>query len=720
MFIYAYPSLMRAKSFSLFELIFIVMNGEEVHSKITDPFARRLMLQAEFHLRVADEERDDYSRVVSLLRRMRVLSRPTVGAGGLAARVMVHVGVAYVKIRRLKQAQHVGARERWRTFNPLQTALGIALASDNQELLTEVLKLYSGLYLLATRPNVELLQGALLKLPTDVPWPVTVHALITIYSRYALAAKNSADAMELLESHAYAYQAQGRNDAYFACEHAAATVLHAKQADYGQARARMCSLLSRAGELQLAGVSIARGEALVADTYWAERNYAKSAEYYRKVLHSDFDSEQLHQIVCQRLCDSLIFVRRHEEAAGTALAILRSEHSHLDSQERGQLYARLAYAYAEQGALRKAAIASLGLCRTAASADSDALDLLAGHVAGWVIQHFSYSDPAIPKISVEIRDSSALSEPVSAEQLKAWRNQDPFGTRRIVLVATLFELLEDWRRSEFLYAKAVNILRRSDAIAKSFRAAAYVYLLRLARVHIRRKKLAQAAIELKEAFEHLMVDAAAQGRAVAGRGAGLYAQLLTIDPAIQTCSDGDVMSLFGLIAGHFGAEAGVLAWARYRESEILFGRLAVQAAKRRLHDAMQLAQSSSQPELYWLCVKQRLFQYAQQIYTRQIDWLQDALGVAVTLASDQQMAGYRQAFGELVDNLSRMATEGPLAQIASRIDRFQTERREHAFLVALYAMWWAAPRNQILAASRNTVESYLRGNAGFLHAADFQ
>ena len=719
LFVRIYPSLVRARSLRPFELILTVMNGKAVHSKISDPFARRLMLQAEFDLRMVDEAAHDYSRVLELLRRMRVLCRPTMGPGVPVGRVMVHVGVAFVKIRRLKEAQNASPWERWRTFNPLQTALRVALASKHLELLTEVLTLYGGLYLLATRPNVELLKDALLSLPREGPWPISVHALISVYSRYASASTDRTSAMALLERHAEVYRALGRDDAYFACEHAVATILHDGLSDYSRARARMSSVLCRAGELQLSPMSLARAEMLIGDTYWAESDYPKSAEQYGKVLHADFDSEQLHEIIWERFCDSLIFMRRYEEAANASLTILRSEHSRQDFEQRAHLYARLAYAYAEDGALRKAAIACLGLSRVAESSHSDALDLLSGHVAGWVIQHFSYSDPATPKFDVKIRDSVALSEPLSVDQLRAWRDLDPFSTRRIVLVATQFELLKDWRRSEFLYQKAMTILRRSEVSAKSYRAAAYVYMFRLARIHIWRGKLALAATELKEGFEHVMLDAAAQGTAVAGRGAGLYAQLLMIDPAVQTCSDGDVMSLFGLIAGHFAAEAGVLAWARYRESEILFGRLAVQAAKRRLHDAMQLAQSSSQPELYWLCVKRRLFQCAQQIHTGQIDWLQDALGVAVTLASDQEMAGYRQAFGELVYNLSRVAAEGPFAQAASVMDRFENERREHAFLVALYALWWAATRNQILAASRNTVEAYLRGIADFLHASDF-
>ena len=720
MFIYACPSFMRIKAFGPFELLFLAINGEQVHSKIADPFARRLMLQVEVHLRLQDEESDDYPRLLSLIRRMRVLSRQTVAPYAHHARAMVHIQVAFVKIRRLKEAQQATVLERYRTFNPLQAALRLALASGNQELLAEVLELYGGLCLLATRPNVELLMDGLLKLPRDKPWPISAHALITIYTKYAIGSKYDETAMRLLARHSEVYKVERRNDAYFACEHAVATILHNGRADYRQARDRISSLLSRASELQLSPASLARGEMFIADTYWAERNYSKSAEYYQKVLRVDFDSHELHQFVCERLCDSLIFLRRYEEAIETALMILRSEHSRLDPDQSGQLYGRLAYAYAEHGALKKAAIACLGLCRIAASAHSDPLNLLSAHMAGWVIQHFSYSDPAIPKINVEIRDSNALSDPVSVDQLNTWRDLDPFSTRGIVLAATLFELLGDWRRSEFLFQKALDTVRRSDVTAKSFRETAYVYLLRLARIHLRRRKSTQAATELKEALEYVMDVAREQGPAIARRGGGAYAQLKMVDPALQACSDEDVIKFFELLKTQFASDTNVKAWVSYRESEILFERFAVQAAKRRLTEAMQLARSSSEHELYWLVVQQRLFNRVQQMYARQVDWLQDALEVTVTLATEGGMAAYRQPFGDLAYNLSRRATEGPLMQISSAVERFENERREHAFLVAAYAIWCVATRNQVLAASRNTLESYLRGNAVFLHATDFQ
>jgi tetratricopeptide (TPR) repeat protein len=719
-FIYAYPSFMRAKSFKPFDLLFLAMNGEQIHSKIADPFARRLMLQAEFHLRLQDEESVDYPRLLGLIRRMRVLSRHTVAPGAQYARAMVHIGVAFVKIRRLKEAQQATPGQRYRSFNPLQAALRLALASENQELLAEVLGLYGGLCLLATRPNVELLKEALLKLPRDAPWPISADAVITIYAKYAIGSKYDEPAMRLLERHSDVYRVERRNDAYFACEHAAATILHEGRSNYSQARERISSLLSRASELHLSPASLARGEMFIADTYWAERNYSKSAEYYQRVLRADFDNRELHQFVCERLCDSLIFLRRYEEAIETALMILRSEHSRLDPDQSAQLYGRLAYAYAEHGALKKAAIACLGLCRIAASAHSDPLNLLSAHMAGWVIQHFSYSDPAIPKIKVEIRDSNVLSDPVSVDQLNTWRDLDPFSTRGIVLAATLFELLGDWRRSEFLFQKALDIVRRSDVTTKSFRETAYVYLLRLARIHLRRRKLSEAATELKGALEYVMDVAREQGPAIARRGGGAYAQLKMVDPALQACSDEDVIKFFELLKGQFASDTDVKAWVSYRESEILFERFAVQAAKRRLTEAMQLARSSSEHELYWLVVQQRLFNRVQQMYARQVDWLQDALEVAVTLATEEAMAAYRQPFGESVYNLSRKATEGPFMQISSAVERFENERREHAFLVAAYAIWCVATRNQVLAASRNTLESYLRGNAVFLHATDFQ
>jgi hypothetical protein len=138
--------------------------------------------------------------------------------------------------------------------------------------------------------------------------------------------QHSEAALRLVESHSELFRVVGRVDAYFACEYAAATILHDGRAKYRQARERLELLLSHANSLQLSFQSQVHGLAFVAGTYWAESNYGKSAEYYLRVLDADLGTSGSHQITCERLCDSLIFLRRYEDADRIVLAELRSRH----------------------------------------------------------------------------------------------------------------------------------------------------------------------------------------------------------------------------------------------------------------------------------------------------------------------------------------------------------------------------------------------------------
>lgn len=288
-------------------------------------------------------------------------------------------------------------------------------------------------------------------------------------------------------------------------------------------------LLRKATELHLSSDSVSHGLSFVADTYFAEKDYANSADYYSRVLAADLGSDGLHHIVCARLCDSLIFLGRGADAVRVALGEIRGNRRDQTTDQRCYLYARLAYAFAEDHELHKAAISCQGLSRLAFLSGSDALGLLATTVAGWVLGHFEYSDRGIPESDTKhIRDSSALSEMVAEDQLARWRDADPFKTRCLVMTATLFELLEDFRRSEFLYRRAVQVVLGADQSVKLYLETAYVYLLRLARLHIRLGRLEDAAREIKEAASYAALVRKRDEPDLHGSGS-IYALLMMVD-----------------------------------------------------------------------------------------------------------------------------------------------------------------------------------------------
>ena len=427
-FVYSFGSLMRLNSFEPLELLFLAMNNETTHAKITDPSSCWLMLMLEIQLRVQSENTPNQQVLCTLIRRLHARLNKSAAVPGFA-RPMTHIAIAAVRMRTQKDSPVLTATGRRRIFVPLYAALRGALAWGDVGFLANVLGFYEHLYPMVTKPNVELLKDALLQLPSKEPLPMSVHALIGIYARFVSGSAHSETSLQVVESHGALFHAIGRNDAYFACEHAVATILHDGQANYSQARERIESIMSRAIELQLSTHSLDHGSEFIAGTYWAERNYSKSAEYYQLVVHADLGTDGMHQITCERLCDSLIFLGKHKDAARIALSELRLRESRGSPEYRAQMYARLAYAYAEHGELRKAAISCLGLSRVANLSGSDALDFIAATLAGWVLGHFSYSDPLIPQSSTtNIRDSNALSDTIPPEEVNRWRDSDPFSS----------------------------------------------------------------------------------------------------------------------------------------------------------------------------------------------------------------------------------------------------------------------------------------------------
>ena len=158
----------------------------------------------------------------------------------------------------------------------------------------------------------------------------------------------------------------------------------------------------------------------------------------------------------------------------------------------------------------------------------------------------------------------------------------------------------------------------------------------------------------------------------------------------------------------------------FQESEILFDRLAVQAGKRRLLEAINLARSSPEYGLLWLLVQQKLFVRQQQIYRHQEDWLRDALDFTMELASDNNLTAYQRPFADSLAQIVGTATQGPFLLIASTLKRLASHWQEHAFLSAAYAIWNASAKIQMLSTSRNALESVLSAKATFLVPSDFE
>ena len=567
-FVHSFPSLLSFRSFEPLELLFLAMNSELVHSKVSDAGGRWLMLQFEIHLRVQNDTAPDRQKLFGLVRRMHRLLRASDGGVSVYGPAMLHLAVLSIRMRRQQSSNVLTKRMRVALSAPLHAALRAALVLQDVGLISNFLGFYDHLYPVLLRPDIGLFKDALSQLPTDGPLPISAHALVAVYSSYVGTEHYSAAALQVVEEHGELFRAKAQNEAYFACEHAAAVILHDGRSRFAPARERLMPLLSNASELHLSSDSVSHGLSLVADTYFAEKDYGNSSDYYSRVLGADLGSDGLHHTVSARLCDSLIFLGRRSDAVRVALGEIRGNRRRQTTDQRCQIYARLAYAFAENHDLHKAAISCQGLSRLALLSGSDALRLLAATVAGWVLGHFEYSDRGIPESDTKhIRDSSALSETISEDQLARWRDADPFRTRCLVMTATLFELLEDFRRSEYLYRKASQVVLGADKSVKLHLETAHVYILRLARVHIRLGRLEDAAREIKEATSYA-VSARGRDEQDLNRSGSIYALLMMVDNPVRTCDDEDLTRFFDLLSSEYDGEPRCQGWIRLRESEL--------------------------------------------------------------------------------------------------------------------------------------------------------
>lgn len=709
---------MRLGSFSLFKVLFMVLNSELVLTNLKDNFSRFSLLFSEFQMRVQFEVHSDYPRLIDLLRRMRTV--PKAGLTDKAvtyARITVHSGVALVRVNQLKDSSVFAPREGRRAFAPIHTALGIAVQDNDPDFIHLILGMYLSLHSLTRTPDVEILKQALFKIPKGRGTP-SGNGLASIYV-HLVASKGYDDAaLELCERHSREYRQAGRGDAYFACEHAVATILHHRFCDYKKSRNRTRAALVVARALGASEDAQGTADLLLADSYWSERNYVRSAEYYTKALPADFDNENLSQWVRERLADSLIFLQHFGEAERHLIGALRRFHATLSSEHKATLYARLAYACAESGSLKKASIACLGLCRLARTSGIVEIDRLSALMGDWVLQHFKYSDPAIPQGSAQIRDSSALSEKPTDEQMDAWRRTSrPFATG-LTLAGTLFELLGEFRRSEFLYSKAIEASKGADMDAQERQGREHILLLRTARVQIRRKKLTSAAETFRTAVEGLTILSQERGKESPSPGAAAYAIAVLTEPSLDSCSDPEVLEFFAQVNKQFAGHTDMQAWLLLKESEVLFNRLMVQRAKLVLAEAEGLARSSDEPHLLWAILYAKLFVRTHQIYRDPADWLRDALELGLAVAKDERLAPKREEFGNAAFKVAGQLESalGPVDATNSGLGR---RWKTDPFPFAMLAMWKVARLNHLTIASMSDVENFLR-NSQALDAADLE
>jgi tetratricopeptide (TPR) repeat protein len=705
-------------SYKLFEILFMVLNSDPVQAQIKDPFARFLLLLAEIQMRLLNEPTPDYVRIVEILRRIRILPRVRITPNGfLHIRMTVHAVIATIHVRRLKDKGTFSRRDGRRAFAPLQTALRIAVTQNEESFVSFLLNQYEHLYTLHKEPDLELLKRAILA-ATAATSEISADALVSIYAQFVIAKKYADPALELCTRHSREFQDAARGDAYFACEHAIATILHDRFAKHQEARERIVAACTQALQLGASSHVVARSELLVGDSYWANKDYASAAEHYHRVLEGAFEDEALNQWVRERLADSLIFNKEFDQAPTYLLTTIRKSHATLSHEDKAKLQARLVYTYGLKHELSKAVIACQGLSAIARASDSASTDLLSATLCDWLLQFFEYSDPVVPKSSVQIRDSSALSEKYTDEQIAVWKAGAPLFARASILLGILFELLQKPPRAEFFYRKALA-LTQAQPTASPGPGGGWYFALRICRTQILRRRFPEAATSFVAAVADFFASRRSETTTATEAGAA-FAAFTFIEPALAPLSDAELGEFFAALDGHFKDKPQVRAWILFRQSEVLFERLLVQAAKPRLLEAEILAADHPDYETLLTIRHKKLFLRFDQVYANQVHWVQDVLEHGLLLATNDSLAPSREAFGKNVFALSDRIQNGPMRAAALKISAYGERWKQNPFLYSLLALWCASRQFRLRFATMDQIENYLRSSQNGLQEQDFR
>ncbi len=286
----------------------------------------------------------------------------------------------------------------------------------------------------------------------------------------------------------------------------------------------------------------------------------------------------------------------------------------------------------------------------------------------WLLQYFEYSDPVIPKSSAQIKDSSALSDKYTPEQITVWRARGPLFARALILLGTIFELLQDSVRAEFLYRRAFAIFQ-AEGKASPTSGEGLFFALRICRTQIRRKRFGQAALFFASAVGDLFA-ARRKETAAATEEAAAFATFTFVEPASALLSDSELVECFAALESQFKDKSHVRAWILFKELELLFDRLLVQKGKAKLLEAEALALSLGERDLLLQIRHKKLFVRFEQMYSNQIDWLRDVLEHGLLLGSDDALTSWQDGFGSNVLKVAQLMLDGPLRDVALSISGY--------------------------------------------------
>ncbi|MFI5118111.1 MAG: hypothetical protein ACHP8B_15575 [Terriglobales bacterium] len=320
-FTLAVPKLYKTVDFDVVRVFFLLLNGDPVHAVLGNDFVRWQLLAAEIIYRAQKAETAREPEVAMLFRRMRSIAGHRTSERWLL-RFMLLGLLAGIRFKRVDLNQQPTVRVFARLAAPVLLAIKIAVKNKGAE---EVLT-FAGFFERSAAwlriSDIDLLKDALLLLQESGGRNLSANALAQLYGHFAVTRSDFAEKLEKLRAQADEFKASGFLPGYVAARYGEALVEHEHYGNYAGARKIVVGLLEAAKQVPQARLLIDRINTLIADTYWAESDYANSATAYAVALKGHH-ARPIRQHIQERLIDSLISLREVAQAIAQALSILR-------------------------------------------------------------------------------------------------------------------------------------------------------------------------------------------------------------------------------------------------------------------------------------------------------------------------------------------------------------------------------------------------------------
>jgi tetratricopeptide (TPR) repeat protein len=701
-FVMSVPKLVTIASFQMLEMLFLVLNGEPVQGKIDDDYLCWQLVSAELVFRVRDKSSAASDpKVAKLFARMKALEYKQ--PRQWLPRVFTLSLMVMTRLRRVNFGlQEPSARQIRKIVAPMHVLTRLALKNSAWEQIEHSVQFHRLLFGRWMRVgDAELFKDSLLRLYLAQRCPLPDNVIAEIYVNFALNVSDLDRARAMLVEHAAFYDASNFVGGYFAARYALAILKHERDGEFASARA----ILQAFEDSQTHSIALrSRVHVSIADTYFAERNYAESTKAYLTALNGH-QVQRIRQHVQERLIDSLSYEGEKPKAIRLALSFLRRRRSTLSISTKGHLYARLAYLYAESGQPIKAAITCLGLQRLAEKSDSDQLAYLSLIVAAWIVKSIDFKDdPLIPLPGAGIRDISALSEPVDEPGLKKWLDGDKLKVKAYFQISAVFELKGSYKRAEVL-------LRRISARAESSDTKPALLNLVCSRL-MRLELLLGRHFEAALLFHEVISNEIGGERKLSPERAGLLVCHF-LDPVVSHVPDATFQSFVDKAFKECGAwpaaQASILLW----QARGLYDRLLVQRAKLVHREAEVLAKNSLAFVVLKSLYDERLFARVPHYHLGMKSWSEDLVAAIAELAKEGVPETIRNGFADNVkmwcgQNASKME------RMQSAFDEYKKFWDKYPFEIAALAAWRAGRGYGLTDATLEPLRSIIEKKAPFL------